>query len=71
MNIINLNGGLGNQLFQYSFGISIKCKFGYDVKFCNEFINSSQLNIKDIFDIEIPFAKKTDLINVIGNIHRK
>ena len=68
MNIINLNGGLGNQLFQYSFGISMKYKFGYDVKFCNEFINSSQLNIKDIFDIEIPFVKKNDLVNVVGII---
>ena len=46
MNIINLNGGLGNQLFQYSFGMAIKYQYDIDVKFCDKFLNPKQLLYK-------------------------
>ena len=58
MNIVNLNGGLGNQLFQYAFGKSIEFKFGHKAVFTNEFINQSQLSIDNIFDLDIPLINK-------------
>ena len=42
MNIISLNGGLGNQLFQYSFGLALKYEYGYEVKFCKKCCISNQ-----------------------------
>ena len=68
MNIINLNGGLGNQLFQYSFGMAIKYQYDIDVKFCDKFLNPRQLCIKDIFDVEVPIAVSDDFKNTIGKI---
>jgi len=32
MRIVKLKGGLGNQMFQYSFAKLIECKTGEDVK---------------------------------------
>tara|TARA_Y200000002_G_C22658319_1_gene654528 strand:- start:437 stop:1318 length:882 start_codon:yes stop_codon:yes gene_type:complete len=69
MNIINLNGGLGNQLFQYSFGMAMKYNYYMDIKFCNKFLNSKQLNINDVFDIEISFADVNDLNKIIGRFY--
>lgn len=69
MNIINLNGGLGNQLFQYSFGMAMKYSYEMDIKFCNKFLYSSQLSINDIFNIEIPLANINDLNQTIGRFY--
>ena len=68
MNIINLNGGLGNQLFQYSFGMAMKYLHGIDVKFCDTFVNPQQLKIQDIFDISLPLANINDFKNTIGGV---
>ena len=68
MNIINLNGGLGNQLFQYSFGMAMKYVHGIDVKFCDTFVNPQQLKIQDIFDISLPLANINDFKNTIGGV---
>jgi len=66
MNIINLNGGLGNQLFQYSFGLALKYEFGYEVKFCKKLITKYQLSIEDIFDIEISESFEEDYRKILG-----
>ena len=68
MNIINLNGGLGNQLFQYSFGMAMKYQFDIEVKFCDKFINPKQLSIQDIFEIEIQKVDSNDIKNTIGSL---
>lgn len=68
MNIISLNGGLGNQLFQYSFGLAIKYEYGYEVKFCKKFINKSQLSIEDIFDIKISEPFEEDYRKILGKL---
>jgi len=68
MNIINLNGGLGNQLFQYSFGMAINYEFGYDVKFCESFINKKQIKIKDVFSINYNLANTYDYSKIIGSL---
>lgn len=66
MNIINLNGGLGNQLFQYSFGLAMKYEFDIDIKFCDKLINPNQIKIQDIFDVNIPLVNKNDYNKTIG-----
>lgn len=68
MNIINLNGGLGNQLFQYSFGMAMKYQFNIEVRFCDKFINSKQLGIQDIFDVEIQKVLPSDIKKTIGSV---
>ncbi len=68
MNIINFNGGLGNQLFQYSFGMAIKYEFGHDVKFCDRFINKKQIKIQDIFNVDYKLANSNDYSRIIGNL---
>ncbi len=68
MNIINLNGGLGNQLFQYSFGMAINYEFGYNVKFCDRFINKKQIKIQDIFNVKYNLAESDDYSKIIGNL---
>ena len=68
MNIISFNGGLGNQLFQYSFGLALKYEYGYEVKFCKKFINKSQLSIEDIFDIKIFEPLEEDYIKILGKL---
>jgi len=68
MNIVNLNGGLGNQLFQLSFGMAMQYEFDIDVKFCNKFINRKQLKIEDIFDTQIPIAQKNDYQKTVGKL---
>ena len=66
MNIINLNGGLGNQLFQYSFGLAMKYEFDIDIKFCDKFINPNQIKIQDIFEVNIPLVNKNDYNKTVG-----
>ena len=68
MNIINLNGGLGNQLFQYSFGMAMKYQYDIDIKFCDKFINPNQLRIQDIFDLDVPKAISKDFEKTVGKL---
>ena len=68
VNIVNFNGGLGNQLFQYSFGLAIKYEFGYDVKFFDQFINKKQIKIQDIFNVKYNLADSDDYSKIIGNL---
>ena len=57
MIIIRLKGGLGNQLFQYAYGIYMSKKYRLPLKFDkSNFINSSRKYSLGWFNINIPEA---------------
>lgn len=70
MKIVNVRGGLGNQMFQYAFGRSLSIELGEGVLYClhdykkNKFHNGFE--IQDIFDIHISEASKYELKELFG-----
>lgn len=76
--IIKLNGGLGNQMFQYAFAYALAKKFNVEILFDFTFFDEVQ-NYKNVtsrefelgsFNIDCPRAEKEDLENVIHSAHR-
>ncbi len=71
MIIINLTGGLGNQMFQYAFGKTIATKLKTDLKlhFTDALFNTKRPYALDVFNISASKASKGDLakIGVIQN----
>lgn len=69
MKVVNIIGGLGNQLFQYAFALSLQQAFSSeDVKICTKGFKGYPLHngyeLDDIFDIKIPKASIGDLCKV-------
>lgn len=65
MYIVNLKGGLGNQLFQYFFSQSLKLSSeNKTIKFCETIINQNQQKLDDVFNIQLDWANQKDLSNV-------
>lgn len=63
INIVNLSGGLGNQLFQYFYGISLNynntnCK----TKFLRGYTKKGQIGIESVFDISIDYITKKEIL---------
>ena len=63
MLIVELNGGLGNQMFQYALYLKLKA-LGKDVYIDDEIIvnklnNSRALKIFDVFDLDFEYCKKS------------
>lgn len=71
MIITKLQGGLGNQLFQYAIGrrfaIDGQTELKIDIDFFENQKNVTKRDFKlDAFNIQAPFATKSDKINVLG-----
>jgi hypothetical protein len=71
MIIINLTGGLGNQMFQYSFGKTIATKHNTSLKlhFTNALFNTPRVYELNVFNISAILASDSDLrsFDVIQN----
>jgi hypothetical protein len=63
MIIINLTGGLGNQMYQYAFGryVSIKHKTKLKYHFTNALFNTQREFSLDVFNIQASVATDSDL----------
>lgn len=70
MIICNLQGGLGNQMFQYAMGRSISLDFNQEVKFSIDSFFQYQTHngfeLNRVFGIELPLASPRELKKVLG-----
>ena len=79
--IVNLKGGLGNQMFQYALGYTLskikKVPMYFDLRLMEEHkINPSPRNVPrdfdlDVFGIEKDIVSKKDLSNIFENFEGK
>ena len=75
MIIVNLKGGLGNQMFQYAIGYCLSKKKNTSLYFDTRLMEAHKINPPprnvprdydlDVFDIEKKLVKKKDLFKVL------
>ena len=70
MNIVNIHGGLGNQMFQYAFGRAVEhisqVRTLYAVDMFKGYRLHNGLEIQQVFDLPFPIAGEDDLRQVLG-----
>lgn len=76
MIIIRLQGGLGNQMFQYALGrhLSLKnnCQLKLDLSLLLDHSSKSDKAVHrnfelDVFDLDLQFAEKEEVISIVGS----
>ena len=70
MIIVQLNGGLGNQLFQYAFGWALAKKTGQNLKLDNSQYAKQSLRIYSLenFDLDVGFASEIEIKRMVGRV---
>ena len=68
MLIVNLAGGLGNQMFQYGMGLSLANRTGIPVLYSSTFsqYSSSPTTIESVFNLDIEWCGLNDIQSCIG-----
>ncbi len=70
MIICNIQGGLGNQMFQYAMGRSLSLENNAEVKFCidsfSQYQSHNGFELQRVFGIELPVASLDELKNVLN-----
>jgi hypothetical protein len=71
--VVNIIGGLGNQLFQYAFGANLSSLVGQQVLYSVDAFDSYDLHngleLENVFDICLPRASKEDLHQLLGGFN--
>jgi hypothetical protein len=72
MIIINLAGGLGNQMFQYATGLALSLETGQTTKYSTDTIGTHStprsLQLTKVFNLTINQADANDVKRVVGNL---
>jgi len=70
MIIVNVMGGLGNQMFQYACGLGLAKATGQEIRFKINNLQHGQLDrlfdLERVFGLDVPVATDADLANAIG-----
>ena len=62
INLVNISGGLGNQLFQYFYGQSLILSFkDIKTKYVKGYTKKGQINLDDVFDIHLDLASTKEI----------
>ena len=72
MIICNIQGGLGNQMFQYAMGLSLALDANQEIKFSVDSLlhygAHNGFELSRVFNLKIPTANKEDLENILGSL---
>ncbi|MDW5416970.1 alpha-1,2-fucosyltransferase [Iodobacter sp. CM08] len=70
MVIIKINGGLGNQMFQYAYAYALALRTGCSILFdCEEYKGKNihqGMELERIFDIGLDFSSKKQVVELLG-----
>ncbi|MDC1357004.1 alpha-1,2-fucosyltransferase [Pseudomonadota bacterium] len=70
MIIIKLQGGLGNQMFQFAFAYNLQKKWGVEVKFDLSWFKNQKVYthvlLEEVFNIDLNIANKKEISEMIG-----
>ncbi|WP_174803437.1 alpha-1,2-fucosyltransferase [Martelella limonii] len=70
MIVVNIMGGLGNQMFQYACGQAIAAQTGHEVRYAVDtigaFATARSLELERAFGIDLPVAGTRDLEGILG-----
>jgi hypothetical protein len=70
--IVNISGGLGNQMFQFAFGQVISLQLGLQVKYSIDSLSAHasarNLGLENAFNLALPLASLSDISNLLGSL---
>ena len=65
MRIVNIFGGLGNQMFQYALIVALEKKYGEevlaDIHYMNDYTRHQGIELEKIFPIKLNIANRDDI----------
>ena len=71
--LVNIIGGLGNQLFQFAFGTAAGATTGAKILYCVDQVEHYKLHhgleINKAFDVDLQFATKSEIEATLGIFH--
>jgi len=72
MIIVNLDGGLGNQMFQYATGLALSLETGQTIRYSTDTIGTHStprsLELTEVFNLTINHADADDIKRVVGTL---
>ena len=70
--VVNLRGGLGNQLFQYACGLAIVIDCGLPLRLAVDMVGMAatprEPEIEDVFDLEVERVSRQEMLRLLGRM---